>query len=127
MRLWGGEALITRWLGHDDDYHHVNDNGVGGGGLADGDDDDEIGTRSVGRVCVPALSSHLLGVAQLAHQPHSLVHQSAVTSTSKASIFCERCSVLAAQFYELDFNKLCSKMSSEGFVLVLPLLAEQCG
>ena len=51
MRLWGGEALITSWLGHDDDYHYVDGNGVGGGGLADGDDDDEVGTRSVGRVC----------------------------------------------------------------------------
>ena len=88
MRLWNGEALTTRWLGHDNDYHdyhHVDDNGVGGGGLADGDDDDEVGTRSVGCVCVcvPALSSHLLGVAHIAHQPHNLVHHSAATSTSK--------------------------------------------
>ena len=45
--------MITRWLGHDDDDHHVDGNGVGGG-LADGDDDDEIGTRSVGSVCVRA-------------------------------------------------------------------------
>ena len=93
------------------------------------DDDDEVGTRSVGCVCVcvPALSSHLLGVAHLAQQPHNLVHHSAATSTSKASIFRERCSVLAAQCYNLDLNKLCSRMSSACSVLVLPLLAEQCG
>ena len=126
MRLWDGEALTTRWLGHDDDYHHVDDNGVGGGGLADGDDDDDdkVGWPCV---CVPALSSHLLGVAHVAQQPHSLVHQSAATSTSKASIFRERCSVLVAQFFKLDLNKLCRKMSSACSVLVLPVLAEQCG
>ena len=110
MWRWDSEALITRWLGRDDIYHHIYR-----------DDDgrwwwnrDKVGWLCV---CVPALSSHLLGVAHLAHRPHRLVHHSAATSTSKASIFRERCSVLAAHCYNSDLNKLCSRMSSACSVL----------
>ena len=119
------------------------------------DDDDEVGTRSVGCVCVcphclliflalPTLPTNLTAsctIVQPRQRPrrrysangavclqHSAVSLMLCSRMSSCSVLCSLLilPLNAAQFYNLDLNKLCSRMSSCS-VLVLPLLAEQCG